>query len=140
MSKEIIKDTNWRGVPCTLRYNNSLKPVCVGDKFDSLEVVGGAAPHKPGSSGYMHYTGGQRYYVNGAHWVEDYEPNAWAAMCRRKKKGRKAASDWEKVSTFSIPYYGEDKARLMAHGRARLIEYNPDMECHVKATRETQFD
>lgn len=138
--KTIITDTNWRGVPCTLRYNDSLKPVCEGDMFGESMVMGGSAPHKAASTGYMTYANGDSRYVNGCRWVEDFEPNAWAVMYRRKKKGRKAASEWEKEYTFSIPFYGDYEAWLMAHGQARLIEWNPDAECHVKATLETRFD
>ena len=147
MSKEIITDTNWRGVPCTLRYDNSLKPVCVGDKFGSLEVVSGEAPHKPGSSGYMSYKGGQRYYAHGAHWVEDFEPNAWAVMLRYKKKivnpatGKKERDTWSQAGAYSIDHYGDDVAFLMAHGKARVIErYDSDNECYVKAVHEPDFD
>ena len=138
--KTIITDTNWRGVPCTLRYTDSLKPVCEGDKFGESQVVGGTAPHKEGSTGYMRYANGDSRYVNGCRWVEDFEPNAWAVMCRVTKKGRRPAGEWEEEYTYSIERNGDDEAYLMAHGRARLLERNPDLECTIKATREPLFE
>ena len=138
--KTIITDTNWRGVPCTLRYNNSLKPVCVGDQFGENQVVGGRAPHKESSTGYMTYANGDSFYVNGCHWIEDFDPNAWAVMCRVSKKGRRPAGEWEEEYTYSIERNGDDEAYLMAHGRARLLERNPDLECFVKATRDPLFE
>lgn len=138
--KTIITDTNWRGVPCTLRYNQSLKPVCVGDQFGENQVVGGRAPHKESSTGYMTYANGDSFYVNGCYWIEDFEPNAWAVMCRVTKKGRRPAGEWEEEYTYSIERNGDDEAYLMAHGRARLLERNPDLECFVKATRDPLFE
>lgn len=138
--KAIITDTNWRGVPCTLRYDGSLKPVCEGDMFGESMVMGGRAPHKESSTGYMTYANGDSRYVNGCRWVEDYDPNAWAVMCRIKKKGRKAASEWEEEYTYSIESNGDTAAYLMAHGRARLLEFNPDLECFVKAVREPLYE
>lgn len=138
--KTIITDTNWRGVPCTLRYSDSLKPVCEGDMFGESQVVGGTAPHKEASTGYMTYANGDSFYVNGCRWVEDFEPNAWAVMCRVSKKGRRPAGEWEEEYTFSIERNGDDEAYLMAHGRARLLERNPDLECFVKATRDPLFE
>ena len=138
--KTVITDTNWRGVPCTLRYADSLKPVCEGDMFGESMVMGGSAPHKEGSTGYMTYANGDSRYVHGCRWVEDFDPNAWAVMCRIKKKGRKAASDWEEEYTYSIESHGDTSAYLMAHGRARLLEFNSQLECYVKATREPLFD
>ena len=147
MSKEIIKDTNWRGVPCTLRYSGSLKPVCVGDKFDNLEVTGGRAPHKADSSGYMSYKDHRETYVNGCYWDEDFEPNAWVVMLRYKKKvvnpttGKKERDTWSQAGAYSIDYHGDDYAFLMAHGKARVIErYNSNNECYVKAVHEPDFD
>lgn len=147
MSNEIITDENWRGVPCTLRYNNSLKPVCVGDQFEGLKVIGGRAPHKANSSGYMSYEGHRDTYVHGCHWVEDFEPNAWAVMCRYKKKvmntttGKKEWDTWGQAGSYSIEYYGDNDAFLMAHGKARLIErFDLNNECHVKAVIEPDFD
>ena len=136
MSNEIITDENWRGVPCTLRYNNSLKPVCGGDQFEGLKVIGGRAPHKANSSGYMSYEGHRETYVHGCHWVEDYEPNAWAVMLRTKRKGRRPEGQWEQDYSFSIDYHGDDRAYLMAHGRARLIEFDPALDCFVKAVED----
>ena len=138
--KTIITDTNWRGVPCTMRYTDSLKPVCEGDMIGHGMVMGGRAPHKESSTGYMTYANGDSRYVNGCRWVEDFEPNAWAVMCRIKKKGRKAASDWEEEYTYSIERHGDDEAYLMAEGRSRLLERNPDLECYVKAVREPLFE
>lgn len=139
MSKELIKDTNWRGVPCTLRYSGSLKPVCVGDVFSTRAVVGGSAPHKESSTGYMTFESGERNYVHGCTWVEDYEPNAWAVMFRTKKKGRKAAGEWKEEYTFSIEHHGDSGAYLMAHGRARLIEFDCDLDCFVKAVDDPMY-
>ena len=138
--KTIITDTNWRGVPCTLRYSDSLKPVCEGDMFGESQVVGGRAPHKESSTGYMTYANGDSRYVHGCRWVEDFEPNAWAVMCRVTKKGRRPAGEWEEEYTYSIERNGDDEAYLMAHGRARLLERNPDLECFVKATRDPLFE
>jgi len=139
MSKQIITDTNWRGVPCTLRYSGSLKPVCVGDLMGGRPVVGGTAPHKESSTGYMTFEPYESRYVNGCRWVEDYEPNAWAVMCRTKKKGRKVAGEWEEEYTFSIEHHGDSVAYLMAHGRARLLEFNPDLDCFVKAVDDPTY-
>ena len=138
--KTIITDTNWRGVPCTLRYTDSLKPVCEGDMFGESMVMGGTAPHKESSTGYMTYANGDSRYVNGCRWVEDFDPNAWAVMCRVSKKGRRPAGEWEEEYTYSIERNGDDEAYLMAHGRARLLERNPDLECYVKATRDPLFE
>ena len=138
--KTIITDTNWRGVPCTLRYTDSLKPVCEGDMFGESQVVGGRAPHKESSTGYMTYANGDSRYVHGCRWVEDFDPNAWAVMCRVSKKGRRPAGEWEEEYTYSIERNGDDEAYLMAHGRARLLERNPDLECYVKATRDPLFE
>lgn len=141
--KTIITDTNWRGVPCTLRYTDSLKPVCEGDKFGESQVVGGRAPHKESSTGYMTYANGDSRYVHGCRWVEDFEPNAWAVMARYTKKvvnlttGKKEWDTWSQASSYSIEHFGDDEAYLMAHGKARLIErYDSNYECHVKAVLE----
>ena len=134
--KTIITDTYWRGVPCTLRYSDSLKPVCEGDMFGESMVMGGTAPHKESSTGYMRYANDDSRYVNGCRWVEDFDPNAWAVMCRVSKKGRRPAGEWQEEYTYSIERNGDDEAYLMAHGRARLLERNPDLECFVKATRD----
>lgn len=140
--KTIITDTNWRGVPCTMRYDGSLRPVCKGDRTEGGSVIeGGTAPHKESSTGYVTTDKGS-YYVGtaGARWVEDFEPNAWAVMCRVSKKGRRPAGEWEEEYTYSIERNGDDEAYLMAHGRARLLERNPDLECFVKATRDSLFE
>lgn len=147
MSKQIITDTNWRGVPCTLRYNNSLKPVCVGDQFGENQVVGGQAPHKESSTGYMTYANGDSRYVHGCHWIEDFEPNVWAVELRYKKKivnevtGKKQWDTWGQVCAYSISHCGDEEAFLMAHGKARLLErYDSNNECHVKAAWSPLFD
>jgi hypothetical protein len=144
--KQLITDTNWRGVPCTLRYNDSLKPVCEGDMFGESQVVGGSAPHKESSTGYMLYANGDRRYVNGCRWVEDFEPNAYAVMVRYKKKvmnmttGKKEWDTWGQAGSYSIEHCGDDEAYLMAHGKARLIEmYDSNNECHVKAVLDPHF-
>lgn len=144
--KQIITDTNWRGVPCTLRYTDSLKPVCEGDSFGESQVVGGRAPHKESSTGYMTYANGDSFYVNGCRWVEDFEPNAWSVMVRYKKKivnmttGKKEWDTWGFAGSYSIEHYGDDDAYLMAHGKARLLEqYDSNNECRVKAVFEEDF-
>jgi len=144
--KQLITDTNWRGVPCTLRYNDSLKPVCEGDMFGESQVVGGSAPHKESSTGYMLYANGDRFYVNRCRWVEDFEPNAYAVMVRYKKKvmnmttGKKERDTWGQAGSYSIEHCGDDEAYLMAHGKARLIEmYDSNNECHVKAVLDPHY-
>lgn len=74
-----IKSTDWRGVPCTMTYQNG-EPVQVGDLTDDgSEIKGGQAPHKEGSTGFVTLTCGS-YYVGtiGARWVPDFEPKSWA--------------------------------------------------------------
>jgi hypothetical protein len=104
--------------------------------FGESMVMGGTAPHKESSTGYMRYANDDSRYVNGCRWVEDFDPNAWAVMCRVSKKGRRPAGEWQEEYTYSIERNGDDEAYLMAHGRARLLERNPDLECFVKATRD----
>ena len=144
--KTIIKSTNWRGVPCTLRYDNSLKPVCEGDMIGESRIVGGSAPHKEGSTGYMSYENGDSRYVHECHWIEDFVPNAYAVMARYKKKvmnmttRKKEWDTWSQVGSYSFEMFGEDQAYLMAHGRARLLErYDHDNEAHVKAILDPHY-
>jgi len=127
----IVKSNDWRGVPCTMRYKGSLKPVLVGDVVsgdeakDETIIKGGQAPHKEGSTGYVTLNDGS-FYVDtvGARWVPDFEPNAWAVMIRCTKK----------VMNMTTAY-------LMAHGRARLLEqYHSDQECFVKAVHDLHFE
>lgn len=128
MSKQIITDTNWRGVPCTLRYDDSLKPVCVGDMFGGSPVVGGTAPHKPSSTGYMTYEPYESRYVHGCRWVEDYTPTHWATLVRYSKRvrnmttGKMEWDKWSQAAAFPIAVYGDDESYLMAEGKARIME------------------
>lgn len=146
--KQIITDTNWRGVPCTMRYDGSLQPVCKGEVTKGGSIIeGGTAPHKESSTGYVTTDKGS-YYVGtvNARWVEDFEPNAWAVMVRYKKKvvnmttGKKEWDTWGQAGSYSIEHYGDDDAYLMAHGKARLLErYDSNNECYVKAVFEEDF-
>jgi len=150
----IVKSNDWRGVPCTMRYKGSLKPVLVGDVVsgdeakDETIIKGGQAPHKEGSTGYVTTNDGS-FYVDtvGARWVPDFEPNAWAVMIRCTKKvmnmttGKKEWEDWSQATSYSIEHHGDDVAYLMAHGRARLLEqYHSDQECFVKAVHDLHFE
>lgn len=80
---KLVKGTDWRGVPCTMKYTNpNGKPVLVGDVLESGSVVtGGMAPHKDGSTGYISTDHGS-YYVGtaSARWVPDFEPKSWAVF------------------------------------------------------------
>lgn len=78
--KTIITSTDWRGVPCTMRYDASLQPVCKGEVTEGGSIIeGGQAPHKEGSTGYVTTDKGS-YYVGtvNARWVADFEPKSWA--------------------------------------------------------------
>ena len=83
----IVKSNDWRGVPCTMRYRGSLKPVLVGDVVsgdeakDETIIKGGQAPHKEGSTGYVTTNDGS-FYVDtvGARWVPDFEPKSWCVF------------------------------------------------------------
>ena len=80
---ELVTSTDWRGVPCTMRYSNpNGKPVLVGDMGSGGSVIrGGQAPHKEGSTGYVSTDRGS-YYVGtvNAYWDPDFEPKSWAVF------------------------------------------------------------
>ena len=80
---ELVTSTDWRGVPCTMRYSNpNGKPVLVGDVTEGENVIrGGQAPHKEGSTGYVSTDRGS-YYVGtvNAYWDPDFEPNNWCVF------------------------------------------------------------
>ena len=80
---ELVTSTDWRGVPCTMRYSNpNGKPVLVGDVAAGENVIrGGQAPHKDGSTGYVSTDRGS-FYVGtvGAYWDPDYEPKNWCVF------------------------------------------------------------
>ena len=118
MMKTIITSTDWRGVPCTMRYASG-KPVCEGDIVGESIITGGAAPHKQGSTGYVHTDRGQ-YYVGtvDAHWVPEYEPHNWAVYVARKPRGKKEP-EWQIHWWVD---YNEPLGYLAAHGAARLME------------------
>jgi len=80
---ELVTSTDWRGVPCTMRYSNpNGKPVLVGDVTAGENVIrGGIAPHKEGSTGYVTTDQGS-YYVGtvNAYWDPDFKPKGWAVF------------------------------------------------------------
>ena len=80
---ELVTSTDWRGVPCTMRYSNpNGKPVLVGDVTEGENVIhGGQAPHKEGSTGYVSTDRGS-YYVGtvNAYWDPDFEPKNWCVF------------------------------------------------------------
>ena len=80
---DIVTSTDWRGVPCTMRYSNpNGKPVLVGDVTAGENVIrGGQAPHKEGSTGYVSTDRGS-FYVGtvDAYWDPDYEPKNWCVF------------------------------------------------------------
>ena len=80
---EVVTSTDWRGVPCTMRYSNPKgKPVLVGDVTEGENVIrGGQAPHKEGSTGYVSTDRGSHYVgtVN-AYWDPDFEPKNWCVF------------------------------------------------------------
>jgi hypothetical protein len=80
---ELVTSTDWRGVPCTMRYSNpNGKPVLVGDVTAGENVIrGGQAPHKEGSTGYVNTDRGS-YYVGtvNAYWDPDFEPKNWCVF------------------------------------------------------------
>jgi hypothetical protein len=80
---EVVTSTDWRGVPCTMRYSSPKgKPVLVGDVTAGENVIrGGQAPHKEGSTGYVSTDRGS-YYVGtvNAYWDPDFEPKNWCVF------------------------------------------------------------
>jgi len=80
---EVVTSTDWRGVPCTMRYSSPKgKPVLVGDVTAGENVIrGGQAPHKEGSTGYVSTDRGS-YYVGtvDAYWDPDFEPKNWCVF------------------------------------------------------------
>ena len=78
--KTLVTDTNWEGMPCTLRYDSG-KPVAHGDVVGQLVVNGGSAPHHCGSTGYVYTDQGQRYVsVINARWTDDFEPRSYVTQ------------------------------------------------------------
>lgn len=74
-----IRDDNWDGKQVVLVIEKTLKPVCIGQKVkdfrgDSAVIIGGHAPRKPSSEGYVEVKDkiSEMYYYAGVYdlkWI-----------------------------------------------------------------------
>lgn len=100
MSREPITSTDYQGEAMTLVDENTFAPILVGEVRTSREeryaIVGGRAPHKPGSSGRVGVCapGGTEadfeFYpsVVGAKWMHDSTLAAVAAVAPKARRTR----------------------------------------------------
>ena len=128
--KTIVTDTDWRGVPCTMRYDSG-KPVCIGDREGTARAVtGGRAPHKSGSTGYVRLEqdvcGGSEVYVGciRARWVPDFEPNHWMVQVRKTPHRNTKPENYPEWEPAWSCDYDHELSWLAAHGWAAVFERN----------------